>query len=91
MQVFTSLEARMRHLHPALEQIRITHRWLGPLCFTGDGRPVIALKDNDARVMMATGYRGHGVALSVRIGKLFADVLAGQVSLPAWSYRPSSK
>lgn len=89
-QVFASLEARIHRLHPALAHVRITHRWLGPLCFTGDSKPVIACKDNDDRVLIATGYRGHGVALSVRIGKLLADVLAGQASLPAWSYRPSS-
>ncbi|MGE3536927.1 MAG: NAD(P)/FAD-dependent oxidoreductase [Candidatus Tectimicrobiota bacterium] len=91
VQIFATLEDRIRHLHPALEDIRITHRWLGPLCFTGDSKPVIACKDRDERILVGTGYRGHGVALAVRIGKLFADVLAGQSSLPAWSYRPSSK
>jgi hypothetical protein len=28
------------------------------------------------------------VALSVRVGKLLAEVLAGQSSLPAWSNQP---
>jgi len=39
-------------------------------------------------VLVATGYRGHGVALSVRVGKLLAEVLAGYGKLPTWSYRP---
>lgn len=89
VQLFDSLERRIHGLHPALHRVHITHRWMGPLCFTNDSKPVIARLDGDGRVLVATGYRGHGVALSVRVGKLLADVLAGQGSLPAWSYRPS--
>jgi glycine/D-amino acid oxidase-like deaminating enzyme len=86
--LFDSLAQRIRHLHPALRQVRITHRWMGPLSFTNDSKPVIASKDAGQRVLIAAGYRGHGVALSVRVGKLLAEVLAGRASLPAWSYRP---
>ena len=86
--LFHSLEQRIRGLHPALQHIRITHRWMGPLCMTEDGKPIITSLDEQGRVFLATGYRGHGVALSVRVGKLLAAVLAGQSGLPAWSYRP---
>jgi glycine/D-amino acid oxidase-like deaminating enzyme len=86
--LFTSLERRIRGLHPLLRQVRITHRWMGPLCITHDGQPIIASLDADRRVLVATGYRGHGVALSTRVGKLLAEVLTGQGRLPAWSYRP---
>lgn len=86
--LFENLEQRIRGLHPALHQVRITHRWIGPLSFTHDNKPVIASKDAHNRVLIAMGYRGHGVALSVRVGKLLADVLAGQARLPEWSYRP---
>jgi glycine/D-amino acid oxidase-like deaminating enzyme len=86
--LFDSLEHRIRGLHPALRQVRLTHRWIGPLCVTEDGKPIITSLGDDDRVLLATGYRGHGVALSVRVGKLLAEVLAGQGSLPAWSYRP---
>jgi gamma-glutamylputrescine oxidase len=88
MRMFDGLEHRIRGLHPALRRIRLTHRWMGPICFTSDRKPVITSLDDDGRVLMATGYSGHGVALSVRVGKLLAAVLAGQSSLPAWSYRP---
>jgi glycine/D-amino acid oxidase-like deaminating enzyme len=89
VHLFESLERRIRGLHPALRTVCITHRWMGPLCMTSDGKPIIASQDKDGRVLIATGYRGHGVALSVRVGKLLAEVLAGQSSLPAWSYRPA--
>jgi gamma-glutamylputrescine oxidase len=89
--LFANLERRIRGLHPALQRVRITHRWMGPLCFTSDSKPIIASLADDARVLVGTGYHGHGVALSVRVGKLLAAVLAGQSELPAWSYRPSSR
>ncbi len=88
--LFQRLEQRIHHLHPALQQLRITHRWLGPLCFTGDSKPIITHLGDDTRILLATGYRGHGVALSVRVGKLLAEVMAGQGRLPEWSYRPTA-
>jgi glycine/D-amino acid oxidase-like deaminating enzyme len=86
--LFDTLERRIRGLHPALCQVRFTHRWMGPLCITADSKPIISSVGDDDRVLLATAYRGHGVALSVRVGKLLAEVLAGHGSLPAWSYRP---
>jgi gamma-glutamylputrescine oxidase len=89
--LFDGLERRIRGLHHALHHVRVTHRWMGPICFTSDHKPVIANLDGDGRVLVATGYSGHGVALSVRMGKLLAAVLAGEGDLPAWSYRPPSR
>jgi gamma-glutamylputrescine oxidase len=89
--LFDGLERRIGSLHSALNHVHITHRWMGPLCLTNDSKPLIAAFDDDGRVLVATGYRGHGVALSARVGKLLAAVLAGESDLPAWSYRPSSR
>lgn len=88
VHLFDNLERRIRGLHPALSKVRITHRWMGPLCAANDSKPIITSADKDSRVLVATGYRGHGVALSARVGKLLAEVLAGYGKLPAWSYRP---
>ena len=82
-RLFESLERRIHHLHPVLRDVRLTHRWMGPLCFGTDDKPLIMGRDED-RVLIATGYRGHGVALSVRVGKLLAEVLAGTGQLPMW-------
>jgi gamma-glutamylputrescine oxidase len=89
--LFDGLERRIGGLHPALHHVRMTHRWMGPICFTSDHKPVIANLDGDGRVLVATGYSGHGVALSVRVGRLLAEALAGEAELPAWSYRPPSR
>jgi glycine/D-amino acid oxidase-like deaminating enzyme len=64
---------------------------MGPLCLTNDSKPLIAAVDDDRRVLVATGYRGHGVALSARVGKLLAAVLAGESDLPSWSDRSRSR
>ena len=84
VQLFDSLQRRIRNLHPALRDVRVTHRWMGPICGTSDNMPIITSYDDDGRVLIATGYRGHGVALSVRVGKLLAEVLAGKGQLPVW-------
>src|SRR5215510_2739384 len=41
MQLFDSLERRIRHLNPALRSTRVTHRWMGPICRTSDSKPII--------------------------------------------------
>lgn len=83
LQLFDSLERRIHRLRPALREVHITHRWMGPIGFTADNKPLITGRD-DHRVLIATGYRGHGVALSVRVGKLLAEVLTGAGQLPVW-------
>jgi glycine/D-amino acid oxidase-like deaminating enzyme len=88
MHLFEGLERRIRGLHPALNDVCITHRWMGPISMTRDSKPIIARLHDDGRVLVATGYRGHGVALSVRVGKLIAAVLAGDSDLPAWGGWP---
>ena len=82
-QLFDRLERRIHGLNPVLRDVRITHRWMGPIGFATDDKPIIMGRDGD-RVLIATGYRGHGVALSVRVGKLLAEVLAGTGQLPVW-------
>ena len=82
-QLFDRLESRIHGLNPVLRDVRITHRWMGPIGFATDDKPIIMGRDDD-RVLIATGYRGHGVALSVRVGKLLAEVLAGTAQLPVW-------
>ena len=89
--LFEGLERRIRGLYPALHRVHFTHRWMGPICFTSNHKPIIASLDEDRRVLVATGYSGHGVALSARVGKLLAEVLAGQTELPRWSQRPTAR
>ena len=82
-----SLERRVRELHPALGKIRVTHRWGGPILVTRGFVPVFRRHPKSNRVIVAGGYSGHGVALSVYLGKWAAEHLAGGRKLPKWKTR----
>jgi glycine/D-amino acid oxidase-like deaminating enzyme len=79
-----SLEKRVRALHPVLKKIRITHRWGGPILLTKRFMPVFRRHPRSDRVIVAGGYSGHGVALSVYLGKWAAEHLLGRRELPDW-------
>ena len=83
------LETRVRHLHPALASVRITHRWGGPILFTEKMRPLFRWfappgHPRSKQVLVLAGYNGHGVALSVYLGKWAAQALLARRSLPSW-------
>jgi glycine/D-amino acid oxidase-like deaminating enzyme len=78
------LENRVRHLHPALASVRIAHRWGGPILFTEKMLPIFRRHPRSKHVMILAGYNGHGVALSVYLGKWSAEALLARRSLPRW-------
>jgi gamma-glutamylputrescine oxidase len=78
------LEDRVRSLHPALSSVRVTHRWGGPILFTEEMRPIFRTHPRNKQVLILAGYNGHGVALSVYLGKWAAEALLGRRSLPVW-------
>ena len=82
---FRWLESRVRNMHPALKSIRITHRWAGPILFTEKMRPIFCRHPRSNKVIVLAGYNGHGVALSVYLGKWAAEALLARRSLPRWS------
>jgi glycine/D-amino acid oxidase-like deaminating enzyme len=79
------LESRVRHLHPALASVRVTHRWGGPILFTEKMLPIFRRHPRSKQVMVLAGYNGHGVALSVYLGKWAAEALLARRPLPRWS------
>jgi glycine/D-amino acid oxidase-like deaminating enzyme len=79
-----SLETRVRHLHPALANVRITHRWAGPILLTDKMRPVFRHHPRSKQVIILAGYNGHGVALSVYLGQWAAETLLNRRHLPRW-------
>ncbi len=83
------LEHRVRHLHPALANVLITHRWAGPILLTEGMRPVFRWLTPKAhprsnQVIVLAGYNGHGVALSVYLGQWAAQALLHRRPLPHW-------
>jgi glycine/D-amino acid oxidase-like deaminating enzyme len=78
------LEERVRHLHPALASVRITHRWGGPILLTEKMRPIFRRHPRSKQVMILAGYNGHGVALSVYLGQWASKALLARRPLPRW-------
>lgn len=81
---FEKLERRVRGLHAALRSVEITHRWGGPILFPKSGRPFFDRHPQSAKALVLGGYGGHGVALSVYLGKWAAEALLGRRNLPKW-------
>lgn len=84
-ECFESLESRVQALHPALKDVRITHRWGGPILFTKNFKPVFRHHPRSKKVLILGGFCGHGVALSVYLGHRAAQVMLGLRPLPAWA------
>jgi gamma-glutamylputrescine oxidase len=78
------LEFRVRNMHPALQNIRVTHRWGGPILITKGMHPVFRHHAHHKNILTLAGFSGHGVALSVYLGHWAAQSLLGQRPLPHW-------
>ncbi len=79
-----ALGKRVRLLHPALKNIRITHRWGGPILTTKDFVPTFRAHPESKNVVVLGGFSGHGVALSVYLGHRAALHFLGRRRLPQW-------
>jgi len=85
------LESRVRSLHPALENVQFTNRWGGPILIADEMTPVFKHHLRSKNIIVLGGYSGHGVALSVYLGRWAADVLAGKRKLPSWNKSSGAK
>ncbi len=77
-ELITRLERRVRGLHPVLRDIEFTHRWGGPILIADQWRPVFEIHPRSSHVVVLGGYSGHGVALSVYLGRWAAEVMLGR-------------
>jgi len=83
-RMFASLERRIRHLQPGLEQLNFTHRWGGPILFRDGWEPVFDRHPASPNGIVLGAFAGHGVALSVYLGTWAAEILLGRRNLPEW-------
>ncbi len=88
-ELIASLQERVRGLHPALRKVKFEYAWGGPILLTERARPILE-KRRAKNVMYLGGYNGHGVALSVYLGRWAAQTMLGKRALPRWS-KPSAK
>ena len=69
-------DAGMRHLLPALAEVRIEDAWGGPIDISSDRLPAIGAL-HGGRVHFAHGYSGNGVGPSRLAGRVLGAILDG--------------
>ena len=71
---FAGLKADVRQLFPALQDIRFTHEWGGPVSVPLDMAPALGYL-GDKNVVYSLGCVGHGVSLTHLNGRTLCDML----------------
>jgi len=84
-ELLADLGRRVRALHPALNGVRFTHEWGGPILIADHWRPVFRRHRQSSRAIVLGAYSGHGVALSVYLGRWAAEAIVGRRDLPQWT------
>ena len=84
-ELIGGLEERVRGLHPALRSVKFRRRWGGPMLIGAGWKPVFMRHARSRDLLVLGAYSGHGVALSVYLGRWAAEVLVGRRGLPKWS------
>lgn len=75
------LRASMEDMFPQLKDVGIDYCWGGLVDMTADRLPRAGEHQG---MYFATGYSGHGVQMSVHMGQVMADVMAGQPERNPW-------
>ena len=83
-ELMGQLEKRVHELHPALRDVRLSHRWGGPILIADKWQPVFARHAENRNVIVLGAYSGHGVALSVYLGAWATEAMLGRRELPQW-------
>jgi gamma-glutamylputrescine oxidase len=86
--IVTALRHRMETLFPQLKGVGIDHVWGGTLAITMTRLPFVSRVAPN--VLNASGFSGHGVALSGFAGRVMAEAIAGQSErFDVWPTSPS--
>lgn len=72
--VHADLGRVLRDFFPSLAEVKVTHRWGGPLGVSRDWRPSVTFSP-ETGVGFAGGYVGEGVAASNLAGRTLADLM----------------
>ncbi len=75
---FERLERLISQTFPALQGVRITHRWGGPISVTLGLAPILGTLGSERRAVYSAGCMGYGVALSHLNGCAIGDLILEQ-------------
>ncbi|MGB0799056.1 MAG: NAD(P)/FAD-dependent oxidoreductase, partial [Planktomarina sp.] len=74
--IFAKVRKPLAEIFPQLADVELTHAWGGTLGITPSRLPMFARVGTGQ--FTASGYSGHGVALSTFAGSVLAETIAGQ-------------
>ena len=83
-EMFERFKRRVSRFHPVLKEIQFAHLWGGPILFPEEWRPIFETHLLSKDAIVVGGFAGHGVALSVYLGRWAAEAILGRRELPAW-------
>ena len=84
-ELLRQLERRVWELHPVLREVRLSHRWGGPILIADKWQPVFMRHPTNKNAIVLGAYSGHGVAQSVYLGAWAAEAMLGRRDLPQWT------
>jgi sarcosine oxidase, subunit beta len=69
---------RMIELYPRLASLKVRRTWRGMYPMTPDGQPIVGFAREAENFLLATGMCGQGFMLGLGLGKILAELLAGE-------------
>jgi glycine/D-amino acid oxidase-like deaminating enzyme len=78
--IYARLHRELLGTFPALTDVRITHRWNGPVALTRRRTPTVGRLGRSGNIYYALGYSGMGVSLGTLSGRVVADLVLGEGS-----------
>ena len=75
----------LQRIFPQLGEVGLDYCWGGLIDVTADRLPRAGQQDG---LFYAMGYSGHGVQMSVHMGEIMADIMAGKADANPWNDLP---
>lgn len=72
-----SIESTLRRYLPKAANVRIAHRWTGPVALTLSRMCTMGVRGKSRNVYYALGYSGHGITLANLAGEVLTDIYSG--------------
>lgn len=74
---FEAIEKTLRRYLPSAGDVRIAHRWSGPVALTLSRVCTMGVQGKHRNVYFALGYSGHGITLANLAGEVLTDLYSG--------------
>jgi len=83
---FAAIQATMLRYLPRAREVKVTHRWTGPVALTLSRICTMGVRGAHRNVYYSLGYSGHGITLANLAGRVLTDLYSGDAE--RWSALP---